>query len=76
MMTWRKNGTSQVLVGVKHDARIVCTLICVSVTIEGNAHAQNGDDCGSMYSDPLLFRPFAYLTSCISVLHMCNFPLM
>ena len=64
MMTW-----SHVLVGVKHDARVVCTIICVSVTLEGNAHAhaQNGDDsdCGGMYSDPLLFRPFAYLTSCI-----------
>ena len=65
-----------VLKGDINKGILVCTIICVSVTLEGNAHAQNGDDCGGMYSDPLLFRHFAYLTTCISVLHMCNLPLM
>ena len=54
---------------------MVCTNLCVCY-IGGKCTCANGDDCGGMYCDPLLFRPFAYLTSCISVLHMCNLLLM
>ena len=54
-MTWRKNGTSQVLVGVKHDARVVCTLIMHM--------RKNGDDCGGMAFPALRISDFLHLCS-------------